>query len=246
MRLWALGDPHLSFGNPKPMDVFGELWRDHPARIAEAWDRLVRPEDVVLVLGDVSWGRNLREAAPDLAFLAERPGRLKVLLKGNHDSWWTSRRKVEAALPGGLVLLQNDALRLPEGVVLCGARGWNLPSMPWADPERDPPIFRRELGRLDLSLAEARRLRQAGDVLVAALHYPPLGPGDETSEVLERLAAAGVDLAAYGHLHGEDHAWAPRGAHRGVDLRFCAVDFTGFAPVALFEAGRGILPDADR
>ncbi len=244
MKLWALGDPHLSFAQPKPMDVFGEQWRDHPAKIAERWDRLVAPGDVVLVLGDVSWARNLAAVTPDLAFLAERPGRLKLLLRGNHDSWWTSRRKVEAALPPGLALLQNDALRLPEGVVVCGARGWNLPSMPWADPDRDPPIYRRELGRLELSLAAAEKIRQPGDLLVAALHYPPLGPGDETSEVLERLAAAGVDLAVYGHLHGEDHAWAPRGVHRGVELRLAAADFTGFAPVPVYEEGRGIVPDS--
>ncbi len=243
MRLWALGDPHLSFGNPKPMDIFGEAWRDHPARLADAWDRRVAPGDVVLVLGDISWARNLDDALPDLAWLAERPGRLKILLRGNHDSWWTSRRKVEAVLPPGLALLQNDAIRLPEGVVVCGARGWNLPSMPWSDPDRDPPVFRRELGRLELSLAAARRLARPGDLLVAGLHYPPLGPGDADSPVLERLAAAGVALAAYGHLHGEDHDWAPRGRHRGVDLRFCAVDFTAFAPVPLLAAGEGILAD---
>lgn len=231
MTVFAIADTHLSFAADKPMDVFGPAWADHPARIAAAWDALVGPEDVVLVAGDISWAKTLDEAAPDLAFLAARPGRLKVLLRGNHDSWWASAAKLRRALPPGLVALQNDALRLEEGVVVCGARGWNLPSMPWGDREKDPPIFHRELQRLDLSLRAAAALRRPGDALIAMLHYPPLGPGDETSAVLERLAAAGVSRAVYGHLHGEDHAWAPRGVRRGVELVFAAIDFTDCRPV---------------
>jgi hypothetical protein len=235
LKLFALGDPHLSFGRPKPMDIFGELWRDHAARLKEAWDQVVGPDDVVLVAGDISWGRTLAEAAPDLEFIAARPGRLKVLIRGNHDSWWSSAAKLRSALPPTLAILQHDARRLPEGVVLCGARGWNLPNMPWTDPEKDPPIYKRELERLDLSLAQARILAQHGDTLVALLHYPPLGPGDADSETLARLAAAGVSVAVYGHLHGDDHAWAPRGRFRGVDLLFVSLDFVGFAPQLILE-----------
>ncbi len=231
MKLFALADTHLSFGRPKPMDVFGEVWRDHPARIAALWDAAVGPEDVVIVAGDVSWAHGAADVAPDLEFLAARPGRQKVLLRGNHDSWWPSAAKLKALLPPGFVALHNDALRLPEGVVLCGARGWNLPSMPWSDPEKDPPLYHRELERLDLSLRAAAALRRPGDRLVAVLHYPPLGPGDTDSAVLRKLEAAGVERAVYGHLHGADHEWAPRGRHGSVELVFCAVDFTGFAPV---------------
>jgi hypothetical protein len=240
VRLFALGDPHLSFGRPKPMDIFGPAWEDHPAQLAAAWDAAVGPDDVVLVVGDVSWAHDLDDARPDLAFLAARAGRLKVLLRGNHDSWWTSASKVRRALPEGLAILHNDALRLDEGVVLCGARGWNAPGMPWSEPG-DERIYRRELGRLERSLAAAAELRRPGDALVAALHYPPLGPEREPSEVTERLVAAGVAVAAYGHLHGEDHAWAPRGREAGVELRFVAGDFTGFRPVPLWEPGRGVV-----
>ncbi len=243
MKIFALGDPHLSFGRPKPMDVFGPLWADHPRQIAAAWDGVVGPDDVVLVPGDISWAHNLAEAAPDLQFLAERRGRLKVLLKGNHDTWWSSIGKVRAALPPGLAALDKDALRLPEGVVLCGARGWNLPDMPWSDPEKDPPLYHRELERLGLSLAAARRLAQPGDALLALLHYPPLGPGGTASRVLEKLAAAGVARAVYGHLHGDDHRWAPRGPHGGVDLVFVAADYTGFAPVEVWDTGERRGPD---
>ncbi|UCF67629.1 MAG: metallophosphoesterase [Acidobacteriota bacterium] len=251
MKIFAIGDLHLSFARPKPMEIFGELWRDHPIKLAAAWDRLVGPQDLVLVAGDTSWAHSLAQAAPDLAFLAERPGRLKLILRGNHDSWWASAEKVRRALPEGLAILQNDALRWAdgskgqrglEGVVVCGARGWNLPGMPWTDPDRDLPIYRRELGRLELSLAAARRLASPGDTLLAMLHFPPLGPGQMQSEVLERLSAAGVDLAVYGHLHGEDHRWAPEGTFDGVQVRFVAADFVDFTPQLVFERGRGIVP----
>ncbi|MBP7148952.1 MAG: metallophosphoesterase [Acidobacteria bacterium] len=242
MRIFALGDPHLSFGRPMPMDIFGELWRDHPRAIAAAWDERVGPEDVVLLPGDISWARSAAEVAPDLAFLAARPGRLKVLLRGNHDSWWSSATKVRRLLPPGMAAIHNDALRLPEGIVLCGGRGWNPPEAPWSDPEKDPPIFHRELARLELSLADARRLRRPGDQLLALLHYPPLGPGQADSAVLERLRAADVPLAVYGHLHADDHAWAAIGTFGGVELRFVAADYLRFAPVPVWDSEAGIVP----
>ncbi len=242
MRLFALGDPHLALGCDKPMDIFGDHWRDHAGQIARAWDERVDADDVVLLVGDISWARNAAEVKPDFDFLAARPGRLRVLLRGNHDSWWTSPAAVRRLLPAsGFHALHNDALRLPEGVVLCGARGWEAPGMPWFDREKDLAVYERELARLDLSLGRAAALRQPGDILVALLHYPPLAPGEATSPVLDRLARAGVRAAAYGHLHGaDDHAWAPRGERSGVELHFVAADAVDFAPQLLWEPGRGV------
>lgn len=238
MKIFALADPHLSFGRPKPMDIFGPLWKDHHKAIAAAWDRVVGQQDVVLLPGDISWAHKALEVRLDLEFLAARPGRLKVLLRGNHDSWWPGPRKLRELLPPGFAAIHQDALRLEEGVVLCGARGWNLPSLPWSDPEKDPPLFQRELVRLEASLARASALRQDGDWLLALLHYPPLGPGESESPVLDRLARAGVRLAVYGHLHGEDHAWAPQGSFSGVELKFVAADFLNFSPALVGAALR--------
>ncbi|HHN74814.1 MAG TPA: hypothetical protein ENK10_06245 [Acidobacteria bacterium] len=77
---------------------------------------------------------------------------------------------------------------------------------------------------------------------MALLHYPPLGPdapAGEPGEVLGRLARAGVEVAAYGHLHGEDHRWAPRGTIGGVVLRFVAADFTVFTPRPIWTSKQG-------
>jgi predicted phosphohydrolase len=229
-RLFALADLHLSEAGHKPMDVFGALWADHARRMAGAWDRLVSDADTVLLAGDLSWARNLREAAPDLAWIGARPGR-KLLLKGNHDSWWSSRSRVVAALPGGCDVLQNDA-HLVEGWVVVGARGWTAPGDPAGEPS-DAAVYRREIERLALSLAHADRDFDRAAPRLALLHFPPWIEGRPPTSVVPLLRRAGVRAVVYGHLHGEDHRLAVRGARDGMHYFFVAADAVGFAPVEL-------------
>lgn len=229
-RLFALADLHLSLAGHKPMDVFGELWRDHPRRMAESWDRTVAPEDCVLLPGDLSWARNFAEAAPDLEWIGARPGR-KLLLKGNHDSWWGSLTRVREALPAGCEVLQNDSHRVEDWVVV-GARGWTSPDDPLAG-ERDGAIFRRELDRLRLSVAHADRTFGRGLPRIGMLHYPPWVEGQPPTAVVSLLRRAGVRVAVYGHLHGADHRIALRGKRDGMLYCFVAADAVGFAPVEL-------------
>lgn len=217
------------------MDVFGELWRDHAARMAAAWDRLVRADDTVLLGGDLSWGRNLEEAAPDLQWIAQRPGR-KLLLKGNHDGWWRSVSQVRRALPAGCALLHNDAARVGPWVVV-GARGWLAPQDPDAT-EADRAVYRRELERLRLSIEFADRRFGREDPRLALVHYPPRIAGTPPTPVIEQLVAGGVRIVAYGHLHGADHARAIRGARDGLHYLFVAADAVGFAPVEIPAPGR--------
>lgn len=229
-RLFALADLHLSLGTDKPMDRFGELWRDHPRRMAEAWDDLVSAEDTVLLPGDLSWGRNLAEAAPDLEWIARRPGR-KLLLKGNHDSWWRSPGRLREALPPGCEILHNDSHRIGDGVVL-GARGWTSPDDPEAS-EHDARIFRRELERLRFSIAHADRSFGRDLPRTAMLHFPPWIVGHPPTPVVAKLRRAGVSVVVYGHLHGADHELAVRGERDGMHFCFVAADAVGFAPMEL-------------
>lgn len=229
-RVFALADLHLSLVGHKPMDIFGEAWRDHPRRMAQAWDRSVDPQDTVLLPGDLSWGRNLAEAAPDLAWIGERPGR-KLLLKGNHDSWWSSLARVRQALPPGCEALQNDSHRVEEWVVV-GARGWTSPDDPVAG-EKDAAIFRRELERLRLSIAHADRTHGTELPRLGMLHYPPWVEGHPPTAVVELLRRAGVRVVVYGHLHGADHAIAVRGEREGMLFCFVAADALDFAPKEL-------------
>ena len=234
-NLHALADLHLSLDGSKPMDVFGDLWRDHATRMARAWDEAVAPEDVVLLPGDLSWATGLDRAAADLAWIGERPGR-KVLLRGNHDTWWASASKVRRALPPGCEILQHDAVDLG-GAILVGARGWTAPDDPTAG-EGDAAIFHREVERLKLSVADADRRFGRAAPRVAMTHYPPWIVGRPPTEVVGLLRDAGVRLCVSGHLHGADHALGVQGEHDGIRFVLVAADAVGFAPVPLGPVAR--------
>lgn len=248
MRVWALADLHLSFAGTKPMDVFGEHWRDHAARVERAWRDEVAAGDIVCLPGDLSWALRLTEAAEELAWLGDLPGR-KVLVKGNHDYWWASVGKVRKALPPGVFALQNDALAL-DGVALAGARGWVDPSLdfralvpPEDGPveaesapqhgirgaEDDAKIYRRELDRLEASL---RAMEPGARFRVALLHFPPTSPALEETPVTRLLERHGVEAAVFGHLHGPgaDTFANPYGERNGVVYYLVSADFAGFRP----------------
>ncbi|MCP3918559.1 MAG: hypothetical protein GY711_23680 [bacterium] len=229
-RVFALADLHLSLNGDKPMDVFGDLWIDHPRRMAAAWDATVASADTVLLPGDLSWGRNLEEAGPDLEWIGARPGR-KLLLRGNHDSWWGSMNKVRSALPPDCEPLHQNAFELGRWV-LVGARGWLAPDDPYAGPS-DAKVFERELGRLKRSIEDADRRFDRDRPRLAMVHYPPRLEGREPTDVVSLLRDAGVRAVVYGHLHGEDHAIAVRGERDGLHYFFVAADAVEFAPVEL-------------
>lgn len=230
MRIFALGDPHLSLSTDKPMDIFGPNWDNHAARLEAAWRAAVQPEDAVLLPGDISWGMSLDEAKADLAFLAALPG-TKVLLRGNHDYWWNSISKVRAALPGGMHAVQNDSLVLG-GVAVLGTRGWVCPGSTLFDPAVDQKLYERELIRLELSLKSA----QAGMPKLCMLHYPPFNERRQQSGFTELLEAYGVDRAVYGHLHGKACRNAFEGIRNGVEYTLCSADHLEFAPKLILEA----------
>ncbi len=229
-RVFAIADLHLSASGAKPMDVFGVSWQDHPRRIAAAWDTVVAGEDAVLLPGDLSWARDLEEAHDDLAWIGARPG-AKFLLRGNHDAWWAGLAKVRQALPSGCHALQNDAFDLGEAV-LVGARGWTAPDDPATRPA-DEAIFRRELTRLRLSIADADRRFGRERPRVAMLHYPPWIEGRAPTAVVGLLREGGVGTCVYGHLHGADHALGVKGKREGIQFHLVAADAVAFTPVPL-------------
>jgi predicted phosphohydrolase len=229
-RVFAIADLHLSSSGAKPMDIFGEAWIDHAARMAAAWDASVAAEDVVLLPGDLSWARTLDEARGDLAWIGARPG-MKALLRGNHDGWWTSIGKVRAALPPGCQALQHDAIELGTAV-LVGARGWTSPDDPSAT-EDDAPVFARELSRLKMSIAFADARFGRGTPRIAMTHYPPWIAGRAPTAVVDVLHEGGVRTCVYGHLHGADHARGVVGDHDGIAFHLVAADAIGFAPALI-------------
>ena len=153
MAVYAIADLHLP-ARQKPMDIFGEHWKDHFQRISEDWLGRVKPEDLVLLPGDLSWAMRLEEALEDLGSIGALPG-TKLLLRGNHDYWWSSIGRVRRALPEGMFALQNDSM-LIGGRLYAGSRGWTLPGP--ESTEEDLRIYTRERMRLEMSLKHARRL----------------------------------------------------------------------------------------
>jgi len=223
-RVFAISDLHLPGGDDKSMDLFGAHWQDHFNKIRQDWLRRVTEDDVVLLSGDISWAMRLQEALPDLKAIGELPGQ-KVMIKGNHDFWWSSLSQVRASLPPGFHALQNDALVLQD-IVCCGSRLWNMPGADDDSPDNQK-IFNRELIRLELSLQKARQLR-GGRRMVVLCHFPPCNARGEDSPVTQLLERYGADDVVYGHLHGPACASGFTGAKNGVRYWFASCDCTDF------------------
>lgn len=260
MRIFAISDLHLATEVPrKSMDIFGDHWADHPERIARAWKERIEPGDIVLIAGDISWAMKLHEAGPDLEFIARLPGR-KVLIRGNHDYWWTSPSKIRAVLPDGMFILHHDALTL-DNVALAGTRLWidhqmpllrlplrdSIPPVPEVlraagegpkereeDPEQDEKIFQRELGRLKLALG---RLDDSADLKICMVHYPPLSNDLKETRASRLIESARVQHCVFGHLHNlrPSPARSFFGAGRGVAYHLTSCDYLDFVPDLIAE-----------
>lgn len=200
MHVYAISDPHLSFTEDKPMSVFGAVWENHWDEITADWNKRVQEDDVVLIAGDISWAMYLQDAAKDLALIGALPG-TKILIRGNHDYWWSGISKVRAVLPDGTYCLQNDALKIGK-YVFAGSRGWSVPETGAAQSAEDAKIFEREIIRMEMSLTAADKLREEGDALIAMIHYPPFNSRYENSPFTELFRRFGVNKVVYGHLHG--------------------------------------------
>ena len=228
--VYAIADVHLSFATPnKAMDVFGARWEHHAERLADHWQSTVREGDLVLIPGDVSWAMYLKDALPDLEFLARLNGE-KLLLRGNHDYWWSSYTRLRAALPPSVHALQNDAF-LFHGLAVCGTRGWTSPLHAGFSESDDRKLYQRELIRLSLSLAALPKDAPA----IAMLHYPPFSEQGKATEFCERLSETSVDTAVYGHLHGVAAHPPFEGVYEGVNYRFVAADQLDFTPLCIRE-----------
>lgn len=239
MRIFAIADVHLSFGSSKPMDVFGAAWDNHPARLKEAWESSVKEDDTVLIPGDISWAMTLSGAGPDFAFLGELPGK-KILLRGNHDYWWSSATKVRSALPDGMRVIQNDAVTCG-AYAIGGSRGWTFPGgepVPGAEESKDRHIYERELMRMELSL----KLMPEGKRRIFITHFPPCDLAHPDTAVTALMEKYHVETVVYGHLHGPSHRLAFEGEHNGVNYIFAAADKLGFRPRLIAEEEAGDIP----
>lgn len=228
MGIFAIADLHLSFSSNKPMDIFGLNWIDHAGQIQENWISQIKETDLVLIPGDISWALHLKEAEADLKWLSALPG-IKVILRGNHDYWWVTLKKMRMAYPE-LFFLQNNAF-VYNDYVICGTRGWLCPGEQGFNEEQDLKIYQRELIRLRLSLEEGRA---SSKKIIAMIHYPPFTAKQESSGFTELFKEYSVDLVLYGHVHNQFDSIF-EGIRDGIEYRLVSSDYLKFNPAGIRE-----------
>ncbi len=224
MSIFAISDLHLSLGVSKPMDIF-KGWDNYVQRIEANWKRLIKPEDTVVLPGDFSWGLKIEETLEDFKFLEALPGK-KLLIKGNHDLWWSTAKKIreffeENNINSVDIVFNNCAIA--DGYSIAGTRGW------FYDDKSSKKVLLREAGRLDKSLSEAEK---TGLPILTFLHYPPVYSDSVCEEIFEVLKSHNVKTVYYGHIHGLGYINAVK-EYEGVKFKLISCDCIDFTPIKL-------------
>ena len=231
MSIFAISDLHLSFNSEKPMDIFGKKWESYVQRLEENWNSLVSYDDFVVVPGDISWATYLEETSKDFDYINNLNGK-KIILKGNHDYWWTTANKMNNFVKDNsfdtVSFIQNNAF-FADKTAICGTRGWMLPNDKTS--ELNKKIFEREKLRLVLSLECAKK--SGAENIIAALHYPPVEKDNSNQDFLDIMKQYGVKLCIYGHLHAQSQKNAVQGEVSGVELKLVSCDYLNFVPCKL-------------
>ncbi len=221
MALFTISDLHLSFGTNKPMDKFYG-WENYVNKIYSNWQKTVSENDTVVLPGDFSWALKLEETLEDFRFLEKLNGK-KVLLKGNHDLWWSTRKKLEEFFCENeitTVSLVHNSIYETDEFCICGTRGW------FFDDDANKKILNREAQRLETSLQLANKTNKRPAVF---LHYPPAYNGQVCEEIFSVLKKFRVDTVYHGHIHGAGHNYAER-EWDGVKLKLVSCDCIDFTP----------------
>lgn len=229
MALYAIADLHLASSGDKPMDIFGDKWKDHHEKIRENWLEKIGEEDTILVAGDISWSMNIEDGKKDLEFIHKLPGR-KILVRGNHDYWWTSINKLNSMFDN-MDFIQNNFF-IYDNYAICGSRGWILKNNQKFD-SHDKKIYDRELIRLRLSLDSA--VNAGYSKLIVMIHYPPIVPNQLDNEFTQLFEEYGVEKVIYGHLHSWGLANVFEGNHNGVEYILTSCDYIYFNPIKIMD-----------
>ena len=229
MSIYAIGDLHLSFSQNKPMNIFGDNWNGHADKIRKNWIEKVNKEDFVVLPGDFSWAMYLKDTYKDFEYLEKLPGN-KILLKGNHDYWWSGLSKMNEYLKennfNNINFLYNNSY-LVENTIIAGTRGWNL-----TDSEDNEKMLNRECIRLKLSLEDGINKFGINKEIIVFMHYPPISKAGisngYTKKYISIMKEYGVKKCYYGHLHGTSHSEAIEGNVDGIEFYLVSSDYLDF------------------
>ena len=229
MSIYVIADLHLSFSQNKPMDIFGDNWENHDEKIKKNWIKKVKADDYVILPGDFSWATYIEDTKLDFSYLNSLPGK-KILLKGNHDYWWTTlasmRKFVKENEFENIDFLYNNSY-LVEDKIIVGTRGWNV-----FDSENDKKMIKRETARLELSIKDGIQKYGNEREIIAFLHYPPITQNNlnkpENREFINMLKKYNIKRCYYGHLHGQSHKDAVVGILDGIEYKLISADYLNF------------------
>ena len=229
MSIYTIGDLHLSFSQNKPMNIFGDNWNGHADKIRKNWIEKVNKEDFVVLPGDFSWAMYLKDTYKDFEYLEKLPGN-KILLKGNHDYWWSGLSKMNEYLKennfNNINFLYNNSY-LVENTIIAGTRGWNL-----TDSEDNEKMLNRECIRLKLSLEDGINKFGRNKEIIVFMHYPPISKAGisnaHTQKYISIMKEYGVKKCYYGHLHGTSHSEAIEGNVDGIEFYLVSSDYLDF------------------
>jgi len=228
MSLYAISDLHLSKSTGKPMDIF-DGWDDYMDRLDRNWRKVISDNDTVMVPGDISWGLTMDEAKADFEYLDSLPGK-KIISKGNHDYWWTTKTRIERWTADNgwstLSYLFNNSFEYDD-VSICGTRGWIFPA---DGAENDVRVYEREAGRLILSLESAKCEKK-----IVFLHYPPIYVNIRMQKIIDILSEHGIERCFYGHVHGQSIHYAFSGIDDGIEYRCISADNLKFSPYLIIK-----------
>ncbi len=229
MAIFVIADLHLSFSQDKPMDIFGENWVGHEKKIEKDWIKKVKENDLVILPGDFSWETYLESTRLDFEFLNNLPGK-KLLLKGNHDYWWSTITSMRKFLNENnfesIDFLYNNSYEY-ENKIICGTRGWSI-----TDAEMDKKLINRELIRLELSLKDGINNFGNEKEKIVFMHYPPITKAkiitNQEAEFVELMKKYNVKRCYYGHLHGTSIHDAVEGEIEGIQFKLVSADGLDF------------------
>ena len=231
MSLFVIGDLHLALNEDKPMNLFGDNWLNHDEKIKKDWESKVTEKDTVILVGDFSWSMHLKETTKDFEFLNSLPGK-KILLKGNHDLWWTTITNMKNFLKENnfqnIDFLYNNSF-LIENKIITGTRGWTLNT---EDPENSKKIIKRECMRLKMSIEQGIKLYGEDKEIIVFMHYPPITNinvlKNETTDFMKIMMDYNIKRCFYGHLHGNSIKDAVEENINGIELKLVSSDGLDF------------------
>ncbi len=226
MSIYAIADLHLSFGANKPMDIFGVNWENHTNKIKKDWIEKVSDDDLVLLPGDFSWAMYLKDTHLDFEYLCGLPGK-KLILKGNHDYWWTTLKSMRNFLEENDYLnidfLYNNSYEF-EDYIICGTRGWTN-----IENEENIKMLKRERNRLEMSLKSGVEKYGKNKKIIVCMHYPPFNNIErDDCNFIKLMQEYNVEKCIYGHLHGQAHSEAIEGIIDGIEYKLVSCDYRKF------------------